>query len=503
MNTDQFAQQIKQKYPQYKDMDNLELSKKIIDKYPQYKSSVILPKEQGYVSRVMDQYGKAKQDIQSAVEVGAEQMQKPGVLGKITGAIKSGLGTAGGFARAAFAPVTEAPVIKQGLEKVGQTIAPTVQEGLNTEAGQKLIALKNQYPEIAKSLQDVFDLAALGAGKAVEKPIQAGLEQGAKVAEGIVSKVPNIGVKALGEKLYKSAIDYTADEAKLVQDNIIKKDFLKKELNKVTKGTDEYKALQGQLEIANKYTPTTRVDTALEKGIAGTQSMVGKQSGVEKLGLWKNNIEPALKNSEDKLTKDELFAKAKQTVEAEVEPGRRQALQDAYNALQEDYKDFIDTDLLTASKIKTSLDKFTPTKIFKGLDVASEYKTLKADLANSIREKVYNSLKDVNIKKAYRDYANLQELEKVGIKALTDGGLKGGFGGFWSTIYDIAATPIKTVGGQVLYRVGDKLEFIGKKGLKNIGDYLKSKNIKIKPKGTTAGVLTGGVSGLMNNENVK
>jgi len=503
MNTDQFAQQIKQKYPQYQDMDNLELSKKIIEKYPQYKSSVVLPKEEGYISRVADQYGKAKQDIQSAVEVGAEQMQKPGILGKITGAIKSGLGTAGGFARAAFAPITEAPVIKQGVEAVGTAIAPTIQKGLETDTGKKLLVFQQQYPEAFKSLQDVIDVSTLGFGKAVEKPIQAGIEQGVKTVGEIASKVPNVGVKGLGEKLYKSAIDYTADEAKLVQDNIIKKDFLKKQLSKATKGTDEYKALQGQLEIANKYTPTTRVDTALQKGIAGTQSMVGRQAGVEKLGLWKNNIEPALKNSRDVLTKDELFAKAKQTVDAEVEPGRKQALQDAYDALQEDYKNFADTDLLTASKIKTSLDKFTPTKIFKGMDVASEYKTLKADLANSIREKVYNSLKDVNIKKAYRDYANLQELEKVGIKALTDGGLKGGFGGFWSTIYDIAATPIKTVGGQVLYRVGDKLEFIGKKGLKNIGDYLKSKNIKVKPKGTSAGLLTGTLSGLMNDKNVK
>ena len=37
-----FFSSIKDKYPQYKDMDDLELAKKIIAKYPQYKNSVNL-----------------------------------------------------------------------------------------------------------------------------------------------------------------------------------------------------------------------------------------------------------------------------------------------------------------------------------------------------------------------------------------------------------------------------------------------------------------------------
>lgn len=40
MDYNEFAQRIKNKYPEYKDMDNKELATKIIDKYPEYKSQV-------------------------------------------------------------------------------------------------------------------------------------------------------------------------------------------------------------------------------------------------------------------------------------------------------------------------------------------------------------------------------------------------------------------------------------------------------------------------------
>ena len=41
MNYNEFAQKIKAKYPEYADMDNLELTQKIIAKYPEYKEQVV------------------------------------------------------------------------------------------------------------------------------------------------------------------------------------------------------------------------------------------------------------------------------------------------------------------------------------------------------------------------------------------------------------------------------------------------------------------------------
>lgn len=40
VTVEDFARRIKEKYPQYIDVDDLELTQRIIDKYPQYKNTV-------------------------------------------------------------------------------------------------------------------------------------------------------------------------------------------------------------------------------------------------------------------------------------------------------------------------------------------------------------------------------------------------------------------------------------------------------------------------------
>ena len=64
----------------------------------------------------------------------------------------------------------------------------------------------------------------------------------------------------------------------------------------------------------------------------------------------------------------------------------------------------------------------------------------------------------------------------MGVKAISSAGTKGGFGGFWSTVYDTAMTPVKTIGGKVLYHIGDKLQVTAPKGFeaKSFSEYLKA-----------------------------
>ena len=76
----------------------------------------------------------------------------------------------------------------------------------------------------------------------------------------------------------------------------------------------------------------------------------------------------------------------------------------------------------------------------------------------------------------YLDWANLDELEGLGIKAISEASFKGGSGTLLSGIWDMTTTPIKTVGGLTLYRVGDMLEFSAPKTMKikSLGEYLTS-----------------------------
>lgn len=315
------------------------------------------------------------------------------------------------------------------------------------------------------------------AAKTAQDVVNKGLDVGSKV----VSKTGEL-IKKTGEKLNASAYSPTANEARLIQNNQIKTKFLEGQLDNATPGTPEYQDIQNQLDDIKAQTPTIRSDTALERGIAGTEKQIGVKSGVEKMKLWKDTIEPALRGSKTSLGPEELFARAEARIANEIDPTRKISLQNALESLKEEFGD-TKYNLLDANKLKTALDKFTPPKIFKGQDISSDVKTLKADIADSIRDTTYDSITDTNIKADYRDYANLKQLEDVGIKALTEGGKKGGFGNFWTTIKDQLTVPIKTIGGQTLYRVGNTLEFLGDKGIKTVGDYFNDIGYAFKPIG--------------------
>jgi hypothetical protein len=60
----------------------------------------------------------------------------------------------------------------------------------------------------------------------------------------------------------------------------------------------------------------------------------------------------------------------------------------------------------------------------------------------------------------------------MGVISGTGQKLKGGTGGLLSEVFSQAVTPIGTVGGQAVYRLGKGIEFIGNLGAKNLGEAL-------------------------------
>ena len=370
----------------------------------------------------------------------------------------------GDLAFEAVKTITPEPVKKavaKGAQKAVQS-AP-VQQGM--EAYQ---AWKTKNPEAAANLESVVNIASLFPGvKAVGVTAKAASSAtGATVkAAGSATSAAARATKATGKVLYDTGFTPPVREAERILNYEAKNPFLKRAAN----------ALTGQ-ETPGK--PRLAADTAMEKGIAGTERMIGVQAKRQAAALWNEKIAPAVKGTDAVVTKDELFAPLQRLIEKTAEPGRKKALQEAFEAIQEDYADINDLPLELAQAIKRDLDAFTPAKMFRGKDVVSEYRTLAHEMADAIRQKTYDSLADVNIKKDYLDWANLKALEEVGVKAISEAKLKGGFGGFWSAMWDMTTTPIKTVGGQVLYRVGNVLEFAGDKGLKTFGDFLKKQGFQ-------------------------
>lgn len=158
-----------------------------------------------YFKRVLNDFSKAGENITQGIQKSASEIQQGVQTGGLEGAAqvaagagKAALRTVGNVAGAAFAPVTEAPVIKQGLEAVGEGIAkiPGAEDFM-----MKATEIATKYPESAQDIQNLIDIAGLGLGKAVQKPIQ---EVASKVGTEIIdtagklkTETFNIGKKAL------------------------------------------------------------------------------------------------------------------------------------------------------------------------------------------------------------------------------------------------------------------------------------------------------------------
>jgi hypothetical protein len=379
------------------------------------------------------------------------------------------VGAGKGLAKTALDVGQNLQTIGQGALLAGgvspETVAKTGFQSLdaNSPIGKALeqkLAPTNDMQKYGGYVETGAELLA-GGGVGLLKDAVVG---GTKLIAKGASKVAPV-VKKGGESLYKSGYTPNTKEA----EQILAYEASQPSLSSKLYGN-------GNVVGNPTFKPTLRSDSAMRAGIAGTEKQIGTQAKASADNLWSKEIAPAVEKSPVRITKEEMFAPIEERIAKTVEPSRKQALIDALDAVKDDYKAVSDFSLKEAQALKSSLDEFTPSKMFKGKDVANELKVVQHDMANAIRSKTYESLADVNIKQKYLDYGNLKELEKVGVKAISEGGLKGGFGGFWSTMYDQLLTPVKTVGGKMIYKVGDKLEFSAPKSFKGktLREYLES-----------------------------
>jgi len=355
------------------------------------------------------------------------------------------------------------------LDKIGTSVGETVGKGFNAVTNK--IADTELFKGAATSGEKIAGEGALEAAASLGET--AGVVLGAAEGLGAATKaitatkkipgmitrveVPSIGSNTLSKKLYETAIGRTTDEAERVL---------------------AYRAKKMLGEEATA--PITRADTAQKYGLAGRQTEIGVQAKAKGKMLYKDVILPALKNSKETITKDDLFAPIKQKIDNTVDPSRKLELQEAFDAIQEDYINESIWNLEKAQELKRGIDKFTPDKVFRGKPISSAYNELRHDMADAIRQGTYEKLKEQGIKQKYIDYGNLLELEKIGIKGLTDNQLKGGAGSFISGLIEKTVTPIATYAGKVLYRVpGTKVNFIATPGFKSMGEYLQSQGYDI------------------------
>jgi hypothetical protein len=329
-----------------------------------------------------------------------------------------------------------------------------------------------------KIIANVIDAAARQGGANVEseeykesvrKPIENILNvfYGRKIPEiaevvregtGKIRSFAGKRLKEAGVSVGETVLPTTAKEAELMQ-----------------------KFEAGQLP----FKPRTVGETAIERGVTGTQTKIGTKAVKTGVEIFEKEVNPALEASKEIITKKELFSPLEEKVAKTVEPGRKAELSDALEAIKEEYAspEFDNIGLPKAQKIKSGLDEFTPQKSFRGKEIGSAYNQLRNDMADVIRRLTYDKLKDINIKNKYIDYSNLKELEKLGIKARTQKGgafKPGGTGTLIRDLWDMVTIPAGTIGGRLLYKVGEFLELQSNKPVKTVGEYIKSQGVSKK-----------------------
>ena len=345
---------------------------------------------------------------------------------------------------------------------IGEMFLPTGIETSVTKAVGAIPELAKNAPLIAKITQAVINEGLKGLGSAAEYGLKTYGMTGGNAKEagqvalttGLLSPVANI-IKAGGKVLSESVIPVNAKEAQLLQSYKANTPFWERVMTGLS-GKDAG--------------PITAGKTAFDKGIMGTESMIGVQAKKGANNLWENIIQPALKNSKSTVDMNGFWNEATQKIIAEnPELSRQKSLLEALNALKEDYKGVKNITPEQLQQFKEGWATFVPEKAYKGKPIAGAFNDVKNIVSGVARNTIYNIV-GPEAKQAYFDYGNLKGLQELGQKAMTGAGMKGGAGSWINTVKEMAVVPIGTVGGQTIYKVGQGIELFGKQGAKTVAD---------------------------------
>lgn len=488
LTIEQLGEKVKLSYPQYRDVDSKTLGEKMLAKYPEYQKMI---KEQNYISRMNESYDTISSRLTSSLQKTgasyAQQAQQGNIVGATGALLRGGLRTTGAVAEAAFSPIVEIKPIKKALEAIGTKLG-------ESKIGQKLGKKIEQNPESAQDIFDVLNVVALGGGKAVEAPIARVGEK--SLATAIEKPLTGIGgtLKKTGESLYRVGVPL-GEETKVVQQAYL-----------ASKPTlfERVAGLFGRETRTPLGKPITEAETAARKGLVGTQQQLGVQATRVANDLWTKNVQPALRGFTGKINVKQFLSEIeKDIIKNTADLSRRKVLLNALSKVKSDFKNVSKITIEKLQNYKEDWAKFIPESYYKGKPISGAVNEIRSQLASKARTTIYDSL-GPKIKQAYIDYGNLKSIAELGRKSQDQ--LRSKFAGrqAWEFLLDTAVVPVTTIAGQVLYRTGQGIEFIGKIGAKTVRDILEKSAISNTPKTSLGQGLKDKVAGTTktNIENI-
>ena len=336
--------------------------------------------------------------------------------------------------------------IKQGVKAVtdtkpAQDIAKTVSDWTA------------KHPEAAKNLTAVLEIASvLPSAKIADVGVNA-TAKGAKIAAEATADVAKEGVKGTGRVLEATGktiqgstpiFKPTTQEAGRIITQEAKTNLVEK-VGNVLKGN----AQEGIRKIA---------DTATDWGLAGlTEKQIGVQAKRLKTQLWDNTIEPALTSIKKTIAKDDIFKSVETKILKLNDESAKNAYLEALDAVKEDYAKVKEFTYPQLQNLKSELAGKVPVKAYNGKDISGAVGNIRKMLSDTMREEIYKEVPD-KVKKAYLDYGNLGTIVERGANALTKPYMEGGSGKILGAIIRDTTTPLKSIGGKIIKKIGEKLK---------------------------------------------
>ena len=417
------------------------------------------PTGQGFFSEVQSRISGAVGQMGQQFR-GEGEFEGQSDIRKATGVVAQASSVPLGLAKDVLPEVAE-----QGLEKIGQGIGKGLQWIADKTTPQFLVDFVSKHPDAAKALEEAVGTVANvgdisgnilgieGAKKGIVKTAQTAQKAVAPTAE-----LAGRTLKKAGEGAYSATVIPEESTRLGMQAYQAKQGTLWNRVKNFVKGEE----MEGR--------PVTEASTAARKGLAGTEWRLGVQAKQVADDLWKNTIAPKLNSVKGQVKMKDFFGQVEKEIRKSTkELSRRNDKIEALEALREQYKSVDKIGLTKLQEYKEGWAEFVPDATYKGKPIAGALKDVKNIAAEQARKIIYKFGGD-DVKQAYLDYGNLKSIMKAGVKSIADPAKRSISRNVWEFVMDKAITPIATAGGKVLYRTGEGLEFIGKKGAKKVRD---------------------------------
>jgi len=300
-------------------------------------------------------------------------------------------------------------------------------------------------------------LAAKGAEKGVEAGIK-GLEAGAKAVKPTLNATGRL-LKSAGEGAYGVTVIPTESTRIAEQAYKAKAPTLVSRIKNIIKGT----------EPVGK--PITEANTAARLGLAGTEQELGIQAKRASETIWNDVIAPKLNSVKEKVNMKDFLSEVEKEISSGTKGIRRTQLLESLNDIKGEFKNVNKVSLNKLQEYKVDWAKFIPDSVYKGKTPGAALKEVQNMMAKKARGIIYKNIGGEG-KQAYIDWGNLQSIMEAGIKSGGDPAKRSLGRNMWQFVMDKAVTPVATIAGKVLYRTGEGLEFVGKKGAKKVGDII-------------------------------